>query len=162
MTCWVLHCWCRGWKGGEGRCIFEIGSDCYRVNRAWESLWGGGIWFERLLGWVLCLREWVDLGRRFGGTSGNDGDQVVEGEVHRSRLWGNRVNNAVGCGLELWVQRWGSEDYEGESAGEEWGSACLMADLSGIDCWLRRGSCKIGMGRYGSQGEGMSLEAKTC
>ena len=35
--------------------------------------------------------------RRFGGKVGNDGDGVGEGQVHRLRLCGDRVDNAVGC-----------------------------------------------------------------
>ena len=47
-------------------------------------------------------------------------------------------------------------------AEEERGSAFLIADSSGIECWLRSGSWKIGIGRGDSQDEGMSLDAETC
>ena len=54
---------------------------------------------------------------------------------------------------------------EGEFAGEERGSACLKANTSGIDRWLRSrsrsGRGKVGIDRGDSQGEGI-LEAETC
>ena len=45
--------------------------------------------------------------------------------------------------------------YEGNFAAKEWGIAYLMIDLSGIDCWLGSGSCKVGIVREQSQGKGM-------
>ena len=75
--------------------------------------------------------------------------------MHRLRLCGDTVDKAVRCGLELCMQGCGNMAYEGESVGKKWGIAYLMIDLSGIDCWLRSGSCKVGIVRGHSRGEGM-------
>ena len=44
--------------------------------------------------------------------------------------------------------------YEADSGGGGRGSASLKTASSGIDCWLRSGDSKVGIGRGGSQGEG--------
>lgn len=46
--------------------------------------------------------------------------------------------------------------------GEERGSAGLIADSHGIDCWVRSGNRKAGTGRGESQAEESRLEAETC
>lgn len=81
------------------------------------------------------MHEWVDLERRFGsGTLGNGKSGVGEGQVHRWRLCGGRVENAVGCRLEICLRRSGHVAFEVDFGGDEAESASLMADSSGIDC----------------------------
>ena len=49
-----------------------------------------------------------DRMRGYGGNGGNDeyerGEGHGEGEVHGLTLWGNKVDNAVGCGLDHCLQ----------------------------------------------------------
>ena len=56
----------------------------------------------------VSVRESVDLERGFGETLDDDRDGVGEGGVHRLRLCGDRVDNAVGCGFELCLQGCGN------------------------------------------------------
>ena len=112
------------------------------------------------LGWTVAVMvckqaRMAGLERGFGGTLDIGEYGVGEGEVHRLRLCGDTVDKAVRCGLKLCLQGCGNMAYEEESAGKEGGNAYLMIDLSGIDRWLRSGSCKVGIVRGHSQGEGM-------
>ena len=103
----------------------------------------------------------MGLERGFSKTLGDGEDRLGEGKVHKLRLCGDRVDNAAECGLELCLRGCGNKTYERDFGGEEWVCAWLVKDLSEIDCWLRSESCKVGIGRGDSQGEGMS-EAETC
>ena len=57
---------------------------------------------------MLWFREHARIGDRMRDYGGNDeyerGKGHGEGEVHGLTLWGNMVDNAVGCGLELCLQ----------------------------------------------------------
>ena len=100
----------------------------------------------------------MDFERRFGSGTLNG---VGEGQAHMWRLCGNKVENTVGCRLVFSLRRSGHVSFEGGLGGDERGSASLMANAIGIDCWLRRGNCKVGSGWGASQSEGM-LEAEIC
>ena len=67
----------------------------------------------------------------------------------------------MGCQLVFCLRRPGHVAFEGGLGGDEREIAPLMADAIGIDCWLRRGNCKVGSGLGASPSEGM-LEAEIC